>query len=318
MTYILGCDTSCDDTSIGIIKTTGDAKYEILSNIRYSQLTKYGGVVPEVAAREHLDQVSNVLKKAIEIANITLEEIDYFSVTVGPGLIGSLLIGSTFIKTLAILYNKPFVAIHHLEGHIASASLIEDCTVVVISGGHSLIASKSPNNIKILCNTLDDAAGEVFDKIGKILALPFPSGKYIENLALKADKVIAPLSIMPGKLNFSFSGLKTKCKQLLETEKPENVAYFLQNTVTKHLIDKLKLISSTETVIVCGGVSENKYIRTEISKHFNCIFPPIELCSDNGVMIAIAAMIRIKNNQKINVYFDEFSYLSIEKWFSTL
>lgn len=318
--YLLGIDTSCDDTSVGIIKVKGEES-EILANIRFSQLedcTKYGGVVPEVAARTHLDNIKKTFSIALEKSGIILSQIDYFSATVGPGLIGSLIIGSQFCKTLAYLCEKPFIPVHHMEGHMASVNKKPPFLALIISGGHSLIVKCDMNyNFEILCSTLDDSAGEVFDKIGRELKMPFPSGPFIEILSLQSKKTIKPLQILKNKLAFSFSGLKTKCLKMLEEESPEDIARFLENSIANHLIDKLEkiiLLTGISEVVVCGGVSANQNIKDQLSNSFDCFFPDLSLCCDNGVMIALAARIRILNQKKLSFNIEEFSSMSLNQW----
>lgn len=313
MQIILGCDTSCDDTTVGIIR--GLDHTEILSNVKFSQdifSIKYGGVVPEVSARSHLEEIKPTFLKALNVADIKLSDIDFFACTVGPGLIGGLLVGSTFIKTLAKLENKPFIGIHHLEGHIASCRQKPPFLALIISGGHSLISLYDESlSFTTVCNTLDDSAGEVFDKIGRIMGLPFPAGAHIEDLATQAQIFFPIPKITHGRLAFSFSGLKTKCKQMLEKGiNAADVAFFLQESITSHLVDKLRMaveLTGIQKISVCGGVSANKYIRKELSSNFNCFFPSLELCTDNGAMIALAAKDKILLKQDLKKYFEEFS-----------
>jgi N6-L-threonylcarbamoyladenine synthase len=319
MKIIIGCDTSCDDTTIGILRVSD--KIEVLADIRFSQLascTLYGGVVPEVAARNHLNKIKLCFNLAIEQASITLDQIDYFSATVGPGLIGGIIIGSNFIKTLAKIQNKPFIPIHHLEGHIAAAQEKLPFLALVISGGHTVIISCTEDKYEIICNTLDDSAGDVFDKIGRLIGLPFPAGPHIENLAVKSINYIQPLRITPGQLNFSFSGLKTNCIRLLNDGiEHADVARYLQESIANNLREKLALAiknTNIHKLVICGGVAANKRIREVLTQDFQCFFPPISICTDNGVMVALAGLERIKKQLFINQYIDEFPYMNLGKW----
>ena len=320
--YILGLDTSCDDTSVGIIQVNNEnldfSSNIILANVKYSQLTscvKYGGVVPEIAARTHLDNLSKTLEEALKTAKLSIEDIDYFSVTIGPGLIGSLIVGSNFIQSIAKIKNKPCILVHHLEGHIASCQEKPPFFSLVISGGHSFLAFCDENyNYEILCSTLDDSLGEVFDKVGRVFELPFPSGPFIEKLALESQNRINPIEIMKGKNGFSFSGLKTSCLNLVKTHKKEDICFFLQESAVNHLVNKIsKFLSPDSKLIVCGGVASNQYIRENLKARWNCSFPPLDLCCDNGVMIALAAQISIYNNRFIKNH-EEFASMTLSAW----
>lgn len=321
---IIGTDTSFDDTSIGIIKVTDSV--EVLADVRFTQMTdslKFGGVVPEIAARIHLDQIEIILKKALKLANITMADIDYYAATVGPGLIGGVIIGSNFMKTLAKVNHKPFIPIHHIEGHISVANdsklNLDTDLSLIISGGHSMIINNK--TYQIICNTADDSAGELFDKIGRMMDLPFPAGPHVEKLALQGTNSIKPIKITPGELKFSFSGLKTKCLDLLKKEKKEDVCYFLQQSVVDHINEKIKLSmekTGSQSISICGGVAANQFIRNNLDPRYNYKFPDPKLCTDNGVMIAIAAAFRLEKKLGIDSYIEEFSYQSLADFMKTL
>lgn len=294
---ILGIETSCDDTCIGILKITNNQKH-ILVNLKENQDTlhaKYGGIVPEVAARGHLYIIDILFQHALKFANISAEDIDLIGVTTTPGLIGSLLIGINFAKGLSIALNIPIIYVNHIESHILS-SFISDIPIILpmysllISGGHtSLIYYENLNNYKIIENTHDDAIGELFDKVGREMNLPFPAGKHIEQIALNHHNTL-PL-IIPSIL--SFSGLKTHFIRMIRENKyhPEDIAQNLQMSVCALLHKILKKHCKFESFIVAGGgVTANKYIREFLTTHWSNIhFPHIDLSTDNGVMIAYTA-----------------------------
>ena len=311
---ILGCDTSCDDTAIGIIQVINN-KITILANIKISQnemIEKYGGVVPEVSARTHLENIDQVLTIALNTANIQLKDVDIFSVTAGPGLISCLIIGYDFISTLAHLLNKPIYYIHHVEAHASVCFIQEDVLILIISGGHTSIIHRQQNKYKTICNTLDDAAGEVLDKIARELHLPFPYGPSIEQIANKNKQYKV---IMKGRRDFSFAGLKTHCLNMVKDNCDiPDIAAFLQNSIAEQIKEKLILSiqhTSVKTIIVCGGVANNHKIRNSL-QDLNCIFAPVNLCTDNGVMVAMNCYYRYQNNLSINI--QPFSSMSLDDW----
>lgn len=308
---ILGIETSCDETACAIVK---DGK--ILSNIVSSQVNlhkKYGGVYPELASRAHLENILPALKGALEKANSQLESLDYLAVTIGPGLIGSLLVGVNTARTLSYIFNKPIIPVHHLEAHIY-ANLLKKTQIffpalcLIVSGGHtSLILMKNHGQYQILGETLDDAAGEAFDKVAKLLDLGYPGGPAIEAEASKLKskneklkiKLPRPMLDSPN-FNFSFSGLKTSALYLVKqmSEKQiKNVRRQIAREFQQAVIDVL--VSKTfkaakkhkvKSVLLGGGVAANKLLRKEIKKFFpsfSLLIPPSYLCTDNGVMVAI-------------------------------
>jgi N6-L-threonylcarbamoyladenine synthase len=292
--YILGCDTSCDDTAIGIIKAENN-NYEILSNIRISHMKSndfFNGVVPEASSRNHLNLIDYVLKESLEKANLKIEDIDYFAVTKGPGLVGCLMIGYTYINTLASILNKPCYFLDHLISHASVVSIPEDHLILIISGGHTMLLSYIDEKYDLICNTVDDAAGEVIDKIGRKMNFSIPAGRELElcaqNSSRKDFKVITP-----GQMKFSFSGLKTHClNQLNDSMEHEHVAAFLQESIGKHLYEKISLAKEKlylNKLVVCGGVACNSRIREILSTNIECFFAPLDLCTDNGIMVAINA-----------------------------
>ena len=316
---ILGLESSCDETSVSIIRDG-----EILSNLISSQHfhLKYGGVVPELSSRAHLQMISPLFKKALEEANIEKEEIDLVSATAGPGLIGALLVGLNFGKALSYSLNKPFIAVNHIEGHIFSCFLMEEkpeypILTLVVSGGHTLLLLvKDDLNIVKLGSTIDDAAGEAFDKVAKMIGLGYPGGPKVQEYSEKGNpKAIKfPVANLKGEYDFSFSGLKTSVLRYIQKEYPilekitedekSNIAASFQDAVVKALSNNVKkaiLNYEIKTLSVVGGVAANKAIRNkliQLANKFNkkIVIPDIEFCGDNAAMIAYRAGKLFENN----------------------
>jgi len=312
---IMGIETSCDDTAISIITSNK----EILANIvinQNSNLNKYGGIVPEVAARDHLTNIDFAVKEALKKSKLRINQIDVIAATGGPGLIGGVIVGTVFAKSLAMSLNIPYVAVNHLEGHALTARLTNNVEypylLLLVSGGHTqIIAVLEYGKYIRLSTTLDDAAGETFDKAAKILGIGFPGGPMIEKTAINGnpERFKLPKPMYKSKNpNFSFSGLKTSfsqtvLKHTLTKDLIEDFSASLQKTISDCLVDRTKValdkFKSMITpnfpiqLVVAGGVASNKYIRSQLenlSKEKNAFFiaPPIEFCTDNGAMIAWA------------------------------
>lgn len=315
---ILAIESSCDDTGVSISENR-----KILSNVLASQIEihrKYGGVVPEIAARKHLQIISHLVKEALENAKLKISEIDVFAATYGPGLVGSLLIGLSFAKGLAISEDKPFVAINHLYGHIFSnylsfPDLQFPYIVLLVSGGHTEILKVDDyDNISKIGKTIDDAAGEAFDKVARILGLNYPGGPQIEEVSNNGKEIYRfprPLN-KKGNYNFSFSGLKTSVLYFLKknADKYEikDIAYSFQEAIVDVLTKKVFNAANkyrVKDIVFAGGVAENKRLREkaqDISKKekINIYFPPLNQCTDNAAMIAIAAYEKIKKREKFS------------------
>ncbi len=307
MEIVLGIDTSCDDTGIGIVKNG-----KVLANLVASQTllhAPYGGVIPEKASREHLTVIDRLLEQTLKKAKITLNDLTAISATYGPGLVGALLVGLNYAKALAWAKDLPFIAIHHLEGHIASCMLEKDVSppflCLIASGGHtSLFKVETWGNYHELGKTLDDAAGEAFDKVARLLGLGYPGGPPLSKLAEKGNPKAFPFTI-PLKqqqgFDFSFSGLKTAVATLVR-EQPEankaDIAASFENTIVESLARvSLKAAKKTgyETLIIAGGVAANKRLRERFARvDLKVFFPPLELATDNGTMIALAAYEHLK------------------------
>jgi len=323
---ILGIESSCDETAASIITENEQGIPIILSNIISSQVDvhkEFGGVVPELAARSHIEKIDSITKKAIDESQIKIEEIDAVATTAGPGLIVCLSVGLSFGKTMASSLNKPFIAVNHLEGHALSPKLNSELNypylLLLISGGHTQFLSvQSLGSYKQLGTTIDDAIGEAFDKTAKLLGIEFPGGPQIEIYAKKGnpEKYNLPKPIFHrGGCNLSFAGLKTAVlkisKQIKTDQEKYDLAASFQKTIeailykkSKIAFDEFRKINNTNKnkFVVAGGVAANKKIR-EILKNlckeegFEAIFPPINLCGDNAAMIAMVGLEKFKLNQ---------------------
>jgi N6-L-threonylcarbamoyladenine synthase len=308
---VLGIETSCDETAAAIV--TEDR--QILSNIVFSQIEdhkNFGGVVPEIAARSHLEQIDKVIKQSLAKAKTEFSDLSAIAATCGPGLIGGVLVGAVTAKAIAAYYKKPFIAVNHLEGHALTVRLTDNICfpylLLLASGGHTqLLLVKGVGQYQELGSTIDDAAGEAFDKIAKLLDLGFPGGPAVEKAALKGNpqafKFPRSLCQNPG-CNFSFSGLKTavlraveKLKNPTEQNKFDLAASF-QQAVVDIMVDRCTHAlntSNASVLVVAGGVAANKKIRDALENLGNkrdvrFIAPPLPLCTDNGAMIAWAGM----------------------------
>ena len=315
--YILAVESSCDETSVSIIKNG----YEDIATIINSQIdvhTKYGGVVPEVASRLHLENITMVINECLEKANMKLEDMDAFACTYAPGLLGSLLVGVEATKALAFIYNKPFIATNHMMGHIY-ANMIGNkleypLISLIVSGGHTdLILMKSEDSFEYLGSTLDDAIGEAYDKVARILDLPYPGGPNVEKYALEGNPTYKMPQIMNDEsFNFSFSGIKSHCNNLVHNEhqrgneiNKNDLACSFQNCVTSHLVDKTKkalLKYNIKTFLLSGGVAANSFIRNALKNMCDEIgvemhMPEKRYCTDNAAMIGAAAYVLYKNKK---------------------
>uniref|UniRef100_A0A7C3YV15 tRNA N6-adenosine threonylcarbamoyltransferase n=1 Tax=candidate division WOR-3 bacterium TaxID=2052148 RepID=A0A7C3YV15_UNCW3 len=305
---ILGIETSCDETAASVLKGR-----EILANCVSSQYlhSRYGGVIPEVASRAHIKHIIPIIQTALEIASLRFSDIDLIAVTYGPGLIGSLLVGLSFAKGLALSLGKPFIGVNHIEGHIFSTllsypDLSPPFLSLIISGGHTeLYLVEEICQYRLLGMTLDDACGEAFDKVGKILGLPYPSGFKIETLARKGKRTVPfPVPRVSGA-NFSFSGLKTAVlyfRRENERYPVEDIAHSFQETVFDFLEEKILFVVrnfSLRKVSVSGGVAANQRLRERLDilgkkEGIRFYIPPLYLCTDNAAMIAFCGYERFK------------------------
>ena len=314
----LSIETSCDETSIAVIKDGRD----VLSNIISTQIEihkEFGGVVPEIASRKHLTNISYVFKEAIEKANITFADIDYIGVTYGPGLIGALLVGVSYAKSLAYALNIPIVPTHHIEGHIAAnyityKTLKPPFLALVVSGGHShIIHVKDYTKFEIIAKTRDDAVGEAFDKVARVLGLSYPGGPAVSKLAINGKRTYNLPKTKLDNLDFSFSGIKTAVINIAHKEKEalrkEDMAKSFELTVCEELVDNvieaMKQLN-LKNVVLAGGVSANRVLREMIEKrakenNFNSYMPNLEYCTDNAAMIGSAAYYNYVSGKYYNI-----------------
>lgn len=307
--YILAIESSCDETSIAIIKNgCEDVATTILTQMNTHAL--YGGVVPEIASRMHCENITMVLEDVFNKTTITMNDIDAIAVTYAPGLLGSLLIGLEFAKTLSLVYKKPLIKVHHIAGHIYANNLVEKMEfpllALVVSGGHTeLVLMEDDYKFKVLGRTLDDAIGEVYDKVAKVLDLPYPGGPNIEKYALQGTPSYdLPKPMNNDELNFSYSGLKSAVINLVHNEKQRgnelrkyDLAASFQTVAIDELVRKTELAINQlgiERLIIAGGVTANKYLRGEMEKlaqkhNIKLTIPPMKYCTDNAAMIGCAA-----------------------------
>ena len=306
--YILGIESSCDETSASIVK---DGSEEIVTIIS-SQIDihkDYGGVVPEIASRQHVKNITYVIEECLEKAKMKMEEIDAIAITYGPGLIGSLLIGLEAAKTLSFIYNKPLVPVHHIAGHIYANSLVKPfkfpLLALVVSGGHTeIIEMKKHYSFEKLGGTLDDAIGECYDKVARVIGLEYPGGPKIDKLAQIGKQTYKlPIPLNDNSYNFSFSGLKSAVINLAHNERQKNneireadLAASFQNVAISSITKKLRkaiIEKNIKYLIVAGGVAANYGLRNEIDKltkelNIEYSIPPMIFCTDNAAMIAAA------------------------------
>ncbi len=312
---ILAIETSCDETAAAVVE---DGR-RILSNAVYSQIplhVPYGGVVPEIASRSHVEKIDAVVKAAVSEANLSLEDIHAVAVTNGPGLVGALLVGVSYAKGLAYALNKPLIAVHHIQGHISANYLVfpelkPPFLCLVVSGGHSHLVETLDDGFHLLGGTLDDAAGEAFDKAARVLGLSYPGGPNLDRLAEEGNPNAyhLPQPKTAGEYNYSFSGLKTAFINLLhgiqqrgEPFSQADMAACFRLSVVKHLIEKAMKACRERgwrTIALAGGVSANSLLRQEMQRScdesgIKLLLPPLELCGDNAAMIGAAAYIQFQ------------------------
>ena len=307
-TYILAIESSCDETSVSINKNGR----EEIATVVLTQMdihAQFGGVVPEIASRHHIENITMVIEECLTKANMTMDEIDAIAVTYGPGLIGSLLIGLQAAKTLAYVYHKPLIPVHHIAGHIYANALVEPMRfpliALVVSGGHTeLIYMKEDYSFEKIGGTLDDAVGEAYDKVARVIGLPYPGGPRVDQLAHEGeDTYHLPIPLDDESYDFSFSGLKSAVINLAHNEEQRgnelnkaNLATSFQNRVVEVLAKKtLRALEEYDVdhLIVAGGVAANKGLREKLTelcqeKNIHLTFPPMKYCTDNAAMIGAA------------------------------
>ncbi|MEC3838744.1 tRNA (adenosine(37)-N6)-threonylcarbamoyltransferase complex transferase subunit TsaD [Bacillus amyloliquefaciens] len=311
--YVLGIETSCDETAASVVKNGKD----IISNVVASQIEshkRFGGVVPEIASRHHVEQITLVIEEALLQAELGFDDLDAIAVTEGPGLVGALLIGVNAAKALSFAHQIPLVGVHHIAGHIYANRLIGElqfpALALVVSGGHTeLVYMKEHGSFDVIGETLDDAAGEAYDKVARTMGLPYPGGPQIDKLAaMGTDSIPLPRAwLEEGSYNFSFSGLKSavintlhNASQKNEVIPPEDLAASFQQSVIDVLTAKTSKAAKeygVKQVLLAGGVAANKGLRAALQQEFShagdpeLIIPPLSLCTDNAAMIAAAGTV---------------------------
>jgi len=304
--YIMALESSCDETCCAIVK----GGRECITNVVASQIkthAQFGGVIPEVAAREHLETVNYVISQAFNESGLKPEDITAFSATAGPGLVGCLLVGLNAAKSLALVHDKPFLGVNHLNAHVCANYIDTDleppCIALLVSGGHTQILNiKSYEDYEIIGETIDDAAGEAYDKIARLVGLPYPGGPMLDKLANEGNPNAFPLpEARTGEFDFSFSGLKTAALRLVKSfdgkELPVNdICASFQECISQTLFKKTKKAlekSGYQNVVLAGGVAANSAIRRKIlslkEEGYNVYIPPMKYCTDNAAMVASAA-----------------------------
>lgn len=330
----MGIETSCDETAVAIIKNGT----EIVANVVASQIEshkRFGGVVPEIASRHHVEQVTIVFEEAMQQANLTFNQLDAIAVTEGPGLVGALLIGVNAAKAIAFAHNIPLVAVHHIAGHIYANRLVKEMKFpllsLVVSGGHTeLVFMKEHGHFQVIGETRDDAAGEAYDKVARTLNLPYPGGPHIDRLAHDGEPTIdLPRAwLEEDSYDFSFSGLKSAVintvhnfTQRGETIAPENLAASFQQSVIDVLVTKTMRATKeykVNQVLLAGGVAANKGLRAALNEAFTqlkdveLVIPPLSLCTDNAAMIAAAGTIMFEKGQRADLALNANPGLDLE------
>ena len=324
---IMGIESSCDETSVAIVKNGR----EVLSNVINSQIKiheEYGGVVPEIASRCHTEVINGIMKEALKEANVKLEDIDGIAVTKGPGLVGALLVGVSYAKGLSYVTKKPLIAVNHIEGHIAGnyltyKDLKPPFICLIISGGHThLVRVKDYTEFEVLGKTKDDAIGEAFDKVARVVGLGYPGGPKVDNLAKEGEANINLPITHFDNLDFSFSGIKTAVINLHHKNpdvNKENLCASFEKAVTEMLLNNVKKAVDSfneNKIVIAGGVSRNSYIRNAFDnfakeKKINVYYPEPILCTDNAAMIASSGYYNYINGERADLRLNAVPNLKI-------
>lgn len=325
--YILGIESSCDETSASIVKNGTEEIATVISS-QIDIHKDFGGVVPEIASRHHVKNITIVLEECLEKAKMTMDDVDAIAITYGPGLIGSLLIGLEAAKTLAFIHNKPLIPVHHIAGHIYANSLVKPLSfpllAIVVSGGHTeIIEMKDHYSFEKLGGTLDDAIGECYDKVARVIGLEYPGGPKIDKLAaIGKDTYKLPVPLQDDSYNFSFSGLKSAVINLAHNEeqrgekiRKEDLATSFQKVAVESITSKVRkaiIEKNIKNVIVAGGVAANNGLRTSMKEltdelHVELSIPPMKYCTDNGTMIAAAGYYAYLAGRKADLHLNSKS-----------
>jgi N6-L-threonylcarbamoyladenine synthase len=334
--FIFGIETSCDETAAAVIKNGTD----IIANVVSSQIEshkRFGGVVPEIASRHHVEQIIAVFEETLEQAGLTFQDMDAIAVTKGPGLVGALLVGVNAAKAIAFAHDLPLIGVHHIAGHIYANRLVQEMSFplmsLVVSGGHTeLVYMKEHGSFEVIGETRDDAAGEAYDKVARTLSLPYPGGPHIDRLAAKGQDTysLPRIRLEEGSYDFSFSGLKSavintvhNAEQRGEEINPENLAASFQASVVEVLTEKTVRAAKAydvKQVLLAGGVAANKGLRESLENAFHKIenidllIPPLALCTDNAAMIAAAGTVLFEQGKRDGLDMNGHPGLDIEEF----
>jgi len=333
--YILAIETSCDETAVAVVKDGN----EVLSNIISSQIEThraFGGVVPEVASRKHVEVITLIIEEAMAAAGIQPQELAAIAVTQGPGLVGALLVGVVAAKSLALAWGKPLIGTHHIAGHIYANKLVAElkypCMTLVVSGGHTeLVHMEQEGKFHIIGRTRDDAVGEAYDKVARALGFPYPGGPYVDRLAREASEVVTmPRAwLEPDSYDFSFSGLKSAVLNVVNQTKMKGltpdvaaIARGFQESVVEVLVEKaIRAVRSTgaKQLLLCGGVAANGGLRTALTSRckqegIELVIPPPIYCTDNAAMIGAAAYVKWTHDGGTPLDMVADPGFSLEKW----
>lgn len=332
---ILAIETSCDETSVAVVR---DGK-EVLSNMVSSQIDvhrRFGGVVPEIASRKHVETITIMIEQAVEEAGIKLDELHAIAVTQGPGLVGALIVGIMAAKSLSLALGIPIIGTHHIAGHIYANRLVTElqypCMALVVSGGHTeIVYMEAEGSFQLVGRTRDDAVGEAYDKVARAIGLPYPGGPHVDRLAMEASKAVElPRSWLgPDSYDFSFSGLKSAVLNALNQSKMKGeeldhgeLARGFQESVIDVLVEKsMRAVKEygAKQLLLCGGVAANKGLRAALTARSEAegvelVIPPFQYCTDNAAMIGAAAHLKWKQGAFNALDFNVHPSFSLEKW----
>lgn len=332
---ILAIETSCDETSVAVVKDG----CEVLANIISSQIEThraFGGVVPEVASRKHVEVITLVIEEAMTAAGVQPEELTAIAVTQGPGLVGALLVGVVAAKSLALAWGKPLIGTHHIAGHIYANRLVKElqypCMTLVVSGGHTeLVNMEREGEFRIIGRTRDDAVGEAYDKVARALGFPYPGGPHVDRLAHEAEEAVAlpRVWLEPDSYDFSFSGLKSAVLNVVNQSKMKGltpdvagIARGFQESVVEVLVEKaVRAVKANKAkqLLLCGGVAANKGLREALvsrceKEGIELIIPPAVYCTDNAAMIGAAAYVKWRHDGSTPLDMVADPGLSLEQW----
>jgi len=332
---ILAVETSCDETSVAVVEN-GTIIRSIVVSSQINTHKRYGGVVPEIASRKHVESVTLILEEAVREAGVRLTDLSAVAVTQGPGLVGSLLVGVVAAKALACALQIPLIGVHHIAGHIYANQLVQELeyplVALVVSGGHTeLVHVPSPGVFRIIGQTRDDAAGEAYDKVARAMGLPYPGGPHVDRLAHEADEGVPMPRVWlePDSYDFSFSGLKSAVLAVLNQAKmrgdvihPVRISKGFQDSVVEVLVEKAIRASKefgAKQLLLAGGVAANRGLREALAvrcqrESLPLLVPPLSLCTDNAAMIAAAAFLKWERGELSTLDLKAEPLLSLEDW----